>query len=97
VACNRELNLRRVAAKHDLQIQVGRSYKAWPAETVTVLIRPTVHVSGRKSDFSESDFALVARWVELNREVLTKYWDGDIASTAEVMRMLKPIANEAPQ
>jgi len=76
--------------KQDLQIQVGRSYKAWPRETVTILIRPTVRVSGRKRDFTERELALAAQWVGINRETLIKHWDRDIEFTEDVLRVVKP-------
>jgi hypothetical protein len=36
--------------------------------------------------------ALLKQWIELNREVLIRYWDGDIAFTEEVFAALRPIA-----
>src|ERR1019366_5486259 len=64
--------------KHDLQIQIGRSYKTWPNDTSTILIRPTVRVIGGKRDFTEYELASIAQWIELNRDTLIQYWDGGI-------------------
>src|ERR1035441_5650454 len=86
--------------KHDLQIQVGRSYKAWPNDTSTILIRPTVRVIGGQRRFNANEIALLTQWVELNRDVLIQFWDHDIESTADVLRVLKPInsaGERAPQ
>ena len=82
--------------KHDLQIQVGRSYKAWPNNTSTILIRPTVRVIGGKRRFNAHEIALVTQWVELNREALIQFWDREIEYTEDALLVLKPI-DRAPQ
>src|ERR1019366_4875110 len=38
------------------------------------------------------ELALLTRWVDLNRDALIKYWDGEIESTSDVLGVLKPIA-----
>jgi hypothetical protein len=37
------------------------------------------------------DLALLRRWIELNREVLISYWDGDIEYTEDAIAALLPI------
>jgi hypothetical protein len=34
---------------------------------------------------------LLREWVELNRDVIIKYWDGDIEYTEDAIAALKPI------
>ncbi len=76
-------------ARHDVRVKVSRSPKAVPSEMVSVAIRPNVHVvEGR---MSASDLKLLNRWVELNRDVLVRYWDGDIESTKEAINLIRPI------
>src|ERR1039457_2326324 len=84
--------------KHDLQIQIGRSYKAWPTDTSTILIRPTVRVIGGKRRFNAHAIAWVTQWVELNRGALIQFWDREIEYTEDALLVLKPInsAGEPP-
>lgn len=34
---------------------------------------------------------LLRRWIELNREVLVKFWEGEIEYTEDVLELLRPI------
>ena len=57
---------------------------------VSVAIRPDVHVvSGRT--MSASNLALLKKWVDLNTDVIVKYWDGDIEFTEDAIAALKPL------
>ena len=76
-------------ARHDVRVKVSRSPKAVPSEMVSVAIRPNVHVVEGK--MSTSDLKLLSRWVELNWDVLVRYWDGDIESTKEAINLIRPI------
>ena len=76
-------------ARHDVRVKVSPSPKAVPSEMVSVAIRPNVHVVEGK--MSASDLKLLSRWVELNRDVLVRYWDGDIESTKEAINLIRPI------
>ena len=38
------------------------------------------------------ELALLTRWVDLNRDALIKYWDGEIECTSDVLQVLKPIS-----
>jgi hypothetical protein len=76
-------------ARHEVRVKVSRSPKAVPSEMVSVAIRPNVHVVEGK--ISASDLKLLSRWVELNRDVLVRYWDGDIESTKEAINLIRPI------
>ena len=40
---------------------------------------------------STHDLALLKKWVELNRDVVLKYWDGEIEYTEDAIAALKPI------
>ena len=75
--------------RHDVRVMVSRSPKAVPSEMVSVAIRPNVHVVEGK--MSAGDSKLLSRWVELNRDVLVRYWDGDIESTKEAINLIRPI------
>jgi hypothetical protein len=57
---------------------------------ISVAIRPDVHVAGR-GHLSPHDLALLKTWIELNEDVIVKYWDGEIEYTEDAMAALKPI------
>ena len=57
-------------------------------------MRPTVEVvSGPQ--FGRRDLELVRQWIELNREAILAYWDGDLL-TDEVIAQLKPLTPPDP-
>ena len=74
----------------EVRIEIARSHRVWRSETVKVAIRPTVRLKDGYLDAHE--LALLTRWVDLNRDALIKYWDGEIESTSDVLGVLKPIA-----
>ena len=63
-------------AQHDVRVKVSPGPKALPSEMASVAIRPRVRVV--EGEMSPADLALLAKWIELNRDTLLKYWDGDI-------------------
>jgi len=76
-------------AQHDVRVKVSRSPRANSSEWISVAIRPAVRVVG--GDMSAHDVTLLREWVELNRDVIIKYWDGDIEYTEDAIAALKPI------
>jgi hypothetical protein len=74
----------------EVRIEIARSHRVLRPETVKVAIRPTVRLKDGYLDAQK--LALLTRWVDLNRDALIKYWDGEIESTADVLQVLKPIA-----
>ena len=76
-------------ARHEFCVKVSRSPKAVLSEMVSVAIRPNVHVVEGK--MSAGDLKLLSRWVELNRDVFVRYWDGDIESTKDAINLIKAI------
>jgi hypothetical protein len=61
-----------------------------PSELISVAMRPDVHVAGG-GDLSPQDLALLKKWIDLNRDVIVKYWDGEIEYTEDAIAALKPI------
>jgi len=58
-------------------------------------VRPNVKiVAGPELD--PRDLALVRQWIELNREAILAYWQGDLL-TDEVIARLTPVASPAPR
>lgn len=75
----------RGAARHDVRITLSRTPKAGP-DWLTVTVRPEVHDLSDHLTGQELD--VVRRWVELNRDTLIRFWDGDIADTEDVLRLI---------
>jgi hypothetical protein len=40
---------------------------------------------------SPQDLALLKKWIELNYDVIVKYWDGEIEYTEDAIAALKPV------
>lgn len=78
----------RANAKHDVRIKVSESPKA-TQDWITVALRPEVQVL--HGTMTSDDFDLLKQWVELNRDVLVRFWEGDIEYTEEVMEQLRPL------
>jgi hypothetical protein len=72
------------------RVKVARSRKARWSDLILVAIRPDVRVVGRGT-LSASDLAQLRRWVGLNRDVIIRYWDGDIEYTQDALDALKSI------
>jgi hypothetical protein len=78
-------------ARHDVRVKVSLTHgrRARPDHTASVSVRPDVRlVAGPPLD--GQDLALVRRWIELNRDVLLAYWDGDLL-TDEALARLRPV------
>jgi hypothetical protein len=73
--------------QYDVCVWVSRSAKAVPSEMVSVSIRPNVHVVEGK--LSASDLKLLRKRVELNQDVLVRYWNGDIESTEDAINTIR--------
>jgi hypothetical protein len=78
-------------AWHDVRVRIARGPRADPARMVTVTVRPEPRVIPPDA-LSAEEFALVRRWIELNRQVLIDYWTGDIAYTEDALAALRPLA-----
>jgi len=57
---------------------------------VSVAIRPHVHVVEGK--LKADDLALLTEWIELNQDVLMRFWNGDIEYTEDAIAEIRPIA-----
>jgi ubiquinone biosynthesis protein UbiJ len=77
-------------AQHDVRVKVSHGPKVLPSEMVSVAIRPHVHVVEGK--MSASDLAMLAKWIELNQDVLLKYWEGEI-DTKDLVDAIQQINN----
>jgi hypothetical protein len=80
----------RAGAPHDVRVKVSKGPKVHPSELISVTVRPDVHVVGA-GEMSARDLAMLQKWIELNRDVIIKYWDGEIEYTEDAIAELKPI------
>ncbi|HTV89425.1 MAG TPA: hypothetical protein VME41_10455 [Stellaceae bacterium] len=78
-------------ARHDIRIKLARAAKIRASEMITVAVRPAPRVV--RGSISAGEFALVSRWIELNRQVLTDYCDGTIEYTGDLLDAIKPMDN----
>jgi hypothetical protein len=76
-------------AQHDVRVKVSPGPRVHPSEFASVGIRPDVHVIS--GSVNARDVALLAKWVELNRDVLIRYWDGDLEYTEDALAALRPV------
>lgn len=80
----------KAGATHGVRVKVSKGPKVKPAELISVAIRPHVQVVGG-GNMTAHDLALLKKWVELNQDVIVKYWDGEIEYTEDAIASLKPI------
>jgi hypothetical protein len=80
----------RGGARHDVRVKIARGAKVRPSEMVTVAVRPNVRVI--RGALDPDDLSRLTEWIELNRDVLVGYWNGDIEYTEDAIVALKPVA-----
>ena len=81
----------RGGARHDIRVKVSRSYKTKPRELIVVSVRPKVEVL--RGELRPSELRLLKKWIDLNRETLVRFWNGEIEYTEEVLALLRPLAS----
>lgn len=81
----------RGGARHDARVKVSLVHgrRAHPHRTASVSLRPAVAVVAGPA-LGAVDLDLVRRWIELNRDALLDYWNGDLL-TDEVISRLTPV------
>src|SRR5260370_19778695 len=79
----------RGGARHDVRVKVAPGPRVRPSEMVTVAVRPSVRVVSGTLD--PADLALLRRWIDLNQDILVKYWDGVIEYTEDAITALQSI------
>ena len=76
-------------ARHDAPVKVSLVHgrRAHPDQTVSVSVRPSVAVVAGQG-LSSQDLDLVRRWIEINRQTLIAYWEGDLLTDEVITRVL---------
>jgi len=77
----------RGGARHDVRVKVSASAKAVPGEMATVGIRPEVHLIDGEMDAGA--FGQLKTWIELNRDTLISYWEGEIDTQDALEALVK--------
>jgi hypothetical protein len=80
----------KAGAPHDVRVKVSRGPKVHPSEWISVAVRPEVHVVG-VGKMSAHELGPLRQWIELNRDVLVKHWEGEIEYTEDAIAALKPV------
>jgi hypothetical protein len=75
-------------ARHDVRVKVSPGPKVHPSEMASVAIRPTVHVV--EGALNPTDLSSLSSWINLNRDVLIQYWNGDI-DTMDALEAIRPV------
>lgn len=83
--------------RHDVRVKVSliRGRRARPDRTASVSLRSNVGIAAGP-ELEPGDLAPVREWVELNREAIIAYWNGDLL-TDEVIPRLKPRRGTPPR
>ncbi len=76
-------------ARHDVRIKVSLGPKAKPNEMVSVTVRPNVEVV--EGSLTSDQLRMLRKWVELNRETLIMFWEGEIEYTEDMLAAVKPV------
>jgi hypothetical protein len=78
----------RGGARHDIRVKVSPGPKTLPLEMTSIAIRPEIRVV--QGSLSGGDLALLSKWIEMNRDVLLRYWEGEI-DTKDAIEAIQPI------
>jgi hypothetical protein len=79
----------RGGARHDVRVKVAHGAKVRPSEMATVAVRPKPRVI--RGVLDPDDLAMLTEWIELNKDVLIDYWNGEIEYTDDAISGLKPL------
>lgn len=72
----------------DVQVKVGKP----PRFTASGSVRPAVEVVA--GTLSNRELDLMRQWIELNREVIIAHWEGEMASSLDVLSALKRLLKD---
>ncbi|MEJ0058610.1 MAG: DUF4160 domain-containing protein [Terricaulis sp.] len=78
--------------RHDVRVTVSPGPRVREF-TATVSVRPQVELLA--GELSAADLKAVRDWIELNRDVIVGYWNGDILYTDEALAALQALPPRA--
>ena len=77
-------------ARHDVRVKVSLGSKGQPGDLISVGIRPAVHVIEGDGAMSPYHLGLLTEWIELNRETILQYWNGEF-DTVDLAAAIRPV------
>jgi hypothetical protein len=78
-------------AQHAVRVMLSLRPKMVPSEMASVTVEAPIKEIGNERQLSDQQLKLLRRWIELNREVIVKFWNGEIECSDEAVAALKPI------
>ena len=77
-----------MGARHGVRVGVSHDWNAGQTDMVLVAIAPDVRVV--RGEMTNSDLALLRRWVDLNRDMIVNYWNSEeIVYSKDVFEAVK--------
>lgn len=86
----------KAGARHDVRVKVSDSPRVKKRGMISVAIRPDIRVVAGSS-LSAKNMKLLSDWINLNRETIIRFWDGDIEYSSELLRLIVPLPPEEQQ
>jgi hypothetical protein len=78
-------------AQHAVRVKVSLRPKMVPSEMASVTVEAPIQEIGNERQLSGEQLKLLRRWIELNREIIVKFWNGEIEYSDEAIAALQPI------
>jgi hypothetical protein len=78
-------------AQHAVRVKVSLRPKMVPSEMASVTVVAPIQEIGNERQLSGEQLKLLRRWIELNREIIVEFWNGEIEYSDEAIAPLKPI------
>ncbi len=72
---------------HDVRVKLSAVPKVQSSELISVAIQPEVRVAGA-GRINEQDLTILKHWTELNRDVIIRFWNGEIEYTEDAIAAL---------
>jgi hypothetical protein len=82
-----------MGARHGARIKISRGRRIWRRnQFLSVAIGPPVRAirNGCGPRLTQDELDLLFRWIELNRNVLIRHWNGETDSI-DIIKSVKPI------
>lgn len=78
------------SSKHGARIKVCRGAKWDQQKCSTIPLYGVSRIIGN-ADITQEEFSKIVQWIEINRDVLLQYWNGEIEYTQDLLGLLKPL------
>lgn len=83
----------RGGTQHDVRVKVSPGPRFDPATAVTVAVRPEPRIVP-PGNLAAEDYRRLVAWIELNRQAIIDYWNGDIPYTEDVLAALRKLGSD---